>query len=232
MRNPICLILLIILAVAFVYPVSAVLVFSDNFDRQELGLDWNIVRNTWTIETGELNAEGVDGLLTSSQYYVDVSIEVKVRIIDDGDIPSNWMGLIARATHPNDDCWTSGYLVYFRHDGRIELYTYEDNIIAWSQTDIIPDDFVTIRASFIGSNVQVYVNGVRYINVDHSRYSDGYFSLKSQVDHGHFDDVIIENPLSHVIPEPSPLITSLLFLAVFAAYALIHYKKPLFQRRT
>jgi len=202
---------------------------SDNFEREELGSDWTIIRNTWTIETGELNAEGVDGLLSSGQYFTNASIEVKVKIIDDGGNPTEWMGFIARAANPNDDCWTSGYLVYLRNNGSIELYTYVDNVIAAEQTDATPDDFVTISAYFNGSNIQVFVNGVLYIDVEDNRYSAGYFSLKNQVAHGHFDDVLVENPPVipnfNVVPEPAPIIISLLILAAFASYGLIKHKK-------
>jgi len=65
------------------------------------------------------------------------------------------------------------------------------------------------------------------LNVNHDRYSSGYFSLKNYVAKGHFDDVIVENPLPrNVVPEPAPIIISLLFVAVFATYALIRHKKP------
>ncbi|MCK4435100.1 hypothetical protein KAU92_06380, partial [Candidatus Bathyarchaeota archaeon] len=86
---------------------------------------------------------------------------------------------------------------------------------------------------FSGQNIKVYVNNQLYIDVNDSRFSAGYFSLKNYVTESRFDDVIVDNSIPpHVVPEPTPLIASLLFLAVFAAYALIRYKKPLFQRRT
>ena len=220
--------LLLILA----FPVNALVLISDNFERQELGTDWTVVIQTWSIEEGELKAEGVDALLSSGQYCGDASIEVKAKIIDYGPGTNYWVGLIARATNPNDDCWTSGYLVYLRYDGRIELYTYEDSVIAWAQTGITPEEFVTIKATFIGSIIKVYVNGFLYLDIDHNRYSGGYFSLKSYVAEAHFDDVLVENPVpSNAVPEPAPIIISLLFAAVFAAYVLVRYRKPSLETR-
>lgn len=230
MRKSIGLVSLIILALASVFPVSALLVFSDDFERQEVGPDWTVVKEALTIENGELNAEGIGALLSSGDYYTDFSVEVKAKIIDYGPSAEYWVGLIARATNPIDDCWASGYLVYLRYDGRIELFTYEDAVIAWAQTDITPDNFVTIVASFNGTNIRVYVNGELYINVNHSRYSAGYFSLKNYVAHAHFDDVLVENPPEipnfNVVPEPASIIISLLLIGAFATYGLIRYKKP------
>ena len=232
MHKLIGLITFMVLALAFIQPAVAALVFSDDFEREEIGSDWTTVAQTWSIQGGELVAEGANGRLASGRYYENFSVEVKMKIVDYGVGPNYWAGIIARATNPLDDCWQSGYLVYLRYNGFVELYTKLDGVIAQADTGVTPNDFVTIIASFTGSNIQVYVNGILYIDVDHGRYSDGYFSLKNYVAEAHFDDVIIENPLpSNVVPEPAPIIISLLFAAVFAAYVLVRYRKPSFNRR-
>jgi len=233
MRKFIGLILLVALMFVVVRPINALIIFSDDFERQELGSDWTVIRKIWTIESGELRAEDVEGLLASDQYLVDFSVQVRMKIVESAGYRRDWVGIVARMTESTDDIWDSGYLVYLREDGRIELYTCVDDIIASALTGVDTSNFVTVRADFSGSNIKVYVNNQLYIDVQDSRYSAGYLSLKNYVTEGRFDDVTIDNPIPpHVIPEPTPLITSLLFLAVFAAYALIHYKKPLFQRRT
>jgi len=217
------------LLAATAYPVNALVIFSDDFKREELGLDWTVVKGIWTIESYELNAEGVDGLLASGLYLTDFSVQVRMKIVESAGPARDWVGIVARATNPNDDIWTSRYLVYLREDGRIELYTLVDGVIASAYTEVDTSRFVTVRADFLGSNIKVYVNDVLYINVDDSRFSAGYFSLKNYVTEGRFDDVIVENPVPpppNVVPEPAPIIISLLFVAVFATYALIRHKKP------
>ena len=221
---------LCLLLAATAYPVNALEIFSDEFEREELGLDWTVVKGIWTIESYELNAEGVGGLLASGLYLTDFSVQASMKIVESAGQYSDWVGIIARATNPNDDIWTSGYLVYLREDGRIELYTVVDGKIASANTEADTSSFVTVRADFSGSNIKVYVNDVLYIDADDSLYSAGYFSLKNYVTEGHFDDVIVENPIPrppNVVPEPAPIIITLLFVAVFATYALIRHKKPL-----
>jgi len=225
---------LCLLLAATAYPVNALEIFSDEFDREELGSDWIAVKGIWTIESWELNAEGVGGLLASGLYLTDFSVQVSMKIVESAGEYRDWVGIVARATNPNDDIWTSGYLVYLREDGRIELYTLVDGKIASAYTEVDTSSFVTVRADFLGSNIKVYVNDVLYINVDDSRYSAGYFSLKNYVTEGRFDDVTVENPVPlppNVVPEPAPVIISLLFVAVFATYALIRHRKPSFERR-
>ena len=233
MRKFIGLILLVTLMFAVARPINALIVFSDDFERQELGSDWTVIKNTWTIESGELRAGDIEGLLASGQFLVDFSVQVRMRIVESAGQYRDWVGIVVRTTESTDDIWDSGYLVYLREDGRIELYTRVDGIIASACTGVDTSNFVTVRADFSGQNIKVYVNSQLCIDVNDSRYSAGYFSLKNYVTEGRFDDVIVDNSIPpHVIPEPTPLIASLLFLAVFAAYALIHYKKPLFPRRT
>ena len=221
--------LLCLLLAATAYPVNALEIFSDEFEREELGLDWTVVKGIWTIESYELNAEGVGGLLASGLYLTDFSVQVRMKIVESAGPGCDWVGIVARATNPNDDAWDSGYLVYLRENGRIELYTYADKIIKVVHTGVDTSSFVTVRADFLGSNIKVYVNDVLYLDADDSRFSAGYFSLKNYVTEGHFDDVIVEDPVPlprNVIPEPAPIIISLLFVAVFATYALIRHKKP------
>ena len=224
---------LCLLLAATAYPVNALVIFSDEFERKELGLDWAVVKGIWTIESGELNADGVEGLLASGLYLTDFSVQVSMKIVESAGQYYDWVGIVARATNPNDDIWTSGYLVYLREDGRIELYTLVDGTIASANTGVDTSSFVTVRADFFGSNIKVYVKDVLYIDADDSRYSAGYFSLKNYVTQGHFDDVIVENPVPlppNVVPEPAPIIISLLFIAVFATYALIRHRKPSFEK--
>lgn len=220
-----------LLLAAIAYPVNALVIFSDDFEREELGSDWTVIKGIWTIESGELKAEGVDGLLTSDLYLADFSVETRMKIVE-SHVGADWVGIIGRATNPDDDAWNSGYLVYLREDGRIELYTYADKVIASACTEVDTSSFVTVRADFFGSNIKVYVNNVLYLDVVDSRYSAGYFSLKNYVTEGRFDDVLVENPLpTHVIPEPASVVISLLFITAFGTYALIRYRKPTFKRR-
>ncbi|MCK4320885.1 hypothetical protein KAW11_04635, partial [Candidatus Bathyarchaeota archaeon] len=133
MRKLISLTLLLMLALVVISPVNAFTVFSDDFERQELGSDWNVVKGAWTIESGELSATGIEALLASGQFLVDFSVQVRMKIVKSAGEGCDWM-IVARATNPADDIWDSGYLVYLREDGRIELYTLVDGIIASAST--------------------------------------------------------------------------------------------------
>ena len=231
MRRLISLTLLFVLTLAAISPVNALTIFSDDFERQELGSDWNVVKGSWTIESGELVGTGVQALVASGQFLVDFSVQVRMKIVEYTGQSYDWGGIVARTTNPADDIWDSGYLVYLREDGCIELYAF-DELIALAHTGADTSDFVTVRADFFGTNIKVYVDGMLYINVDDDQYSAGYLSLKCYFTKCHFDDVLVENPLPpHVIPEPAPVVISLLFITVFGTYALIRYRKPLFERR-
>ena len=231
MRKLISLTLLLMLALVVISPVNAFTVFSDDFERQELGSDWNVVKGAWTIESGELSATGIEALVASGQFLVDFSVQVRMKIAESAGV-YDWIGIVARTTNPADDVWDSGYLVYLREDGRIELYTLADGIIASANTGADTSDFVTVKADFFGTCIKVYVDGTLYINADDDRYSAGYFSLKCYVTEGRFDDVLVENSIPpHVIPEPASVVISLLFITAFGTYALIRYRKPTFKRR-
>jgi len=229
MRKLVMFILLATLAFAFIYPINAVIFLSDDFERSDIGSDWNVVRGTWSIDSGELKGDGVDSLLASGLHLTDFSVEVRMKIVTSGGQYRDWVGIVARATNPNDDIWTSGYLVYLREDGRIELYTAADGKLATANTGVDTSKFVTVRAYFNGSNIKVYVNSILFIDVEDNRYSAGYFSLENYVTEGRFDDVLVENPPEippfNVVPEPAPVIISLLLIATFAIYGFIRHKK-------
>jgi hypothetical protein len=167
--------------------------FSDTFTSGAAG--WRPYAGTWAVEAGEYSqgstvrtvaSSGIDG-----RRWANFVAEFRVRILDDGGDSTNWAGIHLHKVAPSDPITTSGYVLYYRNNGRLELYNREGGVVAWTESGLRPDVWRNVRVDVKGFHLRVYVDGIKFLDWSdpNRRWDRGYTDLVTYGAHAHFDDV-------------------------------------------
>lgn len=230
MRKITCLFLFIMLVFTVVFPARAAIVFSDNFNRPDgsLGSDWTVVSGAWTIENGEasqsnasqsdidlLRAHSVAGDSSLSSF----AITAKVKIIEG-------MGAIILFRYVDAKNW---YEAFIRQDIDVAVISkYEAGKIIWINSTKFTCEkgvWYKLKVEAFGDLLRFYVDDTLILKAKDSTFTQGKIGLGALFAHVHFDDVEVDNPGGfNVVPEPTPLVVSMLLIAGLFSYMLIRRK--------
>lgn len=153
----------------------------------------------WTINSlGVLswptNTESTIPFYSNQQTSSDFIAEFDVRI-PSALTTSDWGGFQFRKTSAAASPFTSGYTVFLRKNGRVELYNaYSGTILGYYQlsgTDVA-SDWQRIRVVASGTTIQVYINGTRRINYSGATsFFGNYTSFYAYRSQAQFDNLVI-----------------------------------------
>jgi len=148
-------------------------VFSDGFDSVS-DSQWVPYSGTWTISGSAYNQTTANcgpGCIIpamtaiSGRTWGDMVAEFTVKITDNGGNSQNWAGLAFHKTNQADGLLVSGYLVFLRSDGTLELLESSLGQLDQMSTGLGP--FNTPRRIRIETNqryVRVFVDGILFID--------------------------------------------------------------------
>jgi hypothetical protein len=102
-----------------------------------------------------------------------------IRIDNAGD-QTLWGGFTFRKQTPTSDTFSSGYTVYYRSNGQLELYDSTVGVIYVASAPI-PNVYRNVRVTTVGNRIRVWVDGIQKIDWTDagSHYSWGYVHLSS-----------------------------------------------------
>lgn len=229
MRKVVSLLALVSLVFCFMSPVTAIVVFSDDFSGGDLS-QWTVVSGTWAIESGELSGTGTSwtNIVAGDINWDNYILEVKVKPI------SRYSGLDSTIHAPGilarykDE---SNFLMLYLRQGGTTICLGRKLAGVWSE--IMRVDFAwsnnkwyVLKLEVDGLTAVAYVNGTYLFTASiPSDLANGKIGVEAYNSHAHFDNVIVLNPDFHVIPEPATVIVSVLSVAALATYLLIR-KRP------
>ena len=172
--------------------------YAANFD--DLVLDsWDNSTNWIITNNGALRYNNLDGSSPLTPKNANISqtntiAEFEIRITDvlNNDL-TNWGGFQFRKISSTDDPFTSGYTVFLRKDGGIQLYRPGTNgDLGTIQLQGDPEKWQKISIYMSGSTIRVYVNGIKAIDVVDNMYSAGkFFGFFSYQSKSEFDNLRI-----------------------------------------
>ena len=172
--------------------------FTDNFDDGDIHdgvpVDWETNSSDWDAIGGTLNYtnRATSWCANPRDKVVDFEADFDLMITNYGSQQSNWAALAFRKTNHTDWYATSGYMIYYRYDGRIELYK-PGIVLAATNTGKTPDVWRHVKIKTLGDNIKVYVDGVLELDHDDSSYSGEYFSFNMGGVHASFDNFTINS---------------------------------------
>lgn len=226
MRKIICLFLFIMLVFTVVLPAKAAIVFSDNFNRPDgsLGSDWTVVSGTWTIESGEASQSDVSLLRAHSvagdPTWTSIAIRVKVKIVEG-------LGAIVLFRYADSKNW---YEAFIRQDIDVAVISrYEAGKINWIAAVPFTSElgvWYELKVEALGNLIRFYVDNVLIAEAVDSTFASGKVGIGALDAHVQFDDLEVANPSFNVVPEPMPLIISIVLIAGLASYMLIR-RRPI-----
>jgi len=183
------------------YTTGSFTSFSDNCNDGSLD-GWTSVGSNVAIETGELSCSGYpsNSAGPTSLVLSDFTLEYDMKIINNSGTTETYF----RA----DDITKivpNGYMFSFRSDSStIALYKFVNNAWRSLKSTTFPHNlnkWHRIKIMAVGSTIQVYVDGIKYIDVTDATYLTGKVRLGSWEDpnfgwtneHVHFDNVQIND---------------------------------------
>ncbi|MHB8964006.1 MAG: chitobiase/beta-hexosaminidase C-terminal domain-containing protein [Saccharofermentanales bacterium] len=182
----------------FDYPT----VFSDYYAMPEVtDSRWTKNTGTWMIESGEFSQSNQalsNAMATMSDSpFTNNTIRFKLKIVSDNGDSGNWAGVTFRKTNPSDNYTNSGYLLFLRNNGNLQLLkggAYQ-TILATYSSGQAPSSLVPIKVVLNGNNIKVYWNEETspVIDVNDSAFTSGYVDLINYQTHSHYDDIVIQN---------------------------------------
>lgn len=160
---------------------------------------WSFYGAGWT-RSGVLHAEGKAKSLSVAalDYYLfqDLTLEFDVRVTN----ATGWAGMSFRRSLPESYNNESGYTVFLRHNGQIQLYDSDEGTITASASTGNPGGLMkSVRVEASGNHIEVWVDGILYL--DHLDLinpitTPGYVGLmKATPTSAEYDNV-------RVVPEP------------------------------
>jgi transcriptional regulator with XRE-family HTH domain len=112
------------------------------------------------------------------------SVECKVKIIDDGGNPDNWVGVKLRGYYTEAEDIGNGYLVHLRSNGIVEIYTRRDPIAISRKMEgrDTQNEWWHIRVDIVESTIQVWINSELLISqIDKTIGVEGYVYVHSHL---------------------------------------------------
>jgi hypothetical protein len=131
---------------------------SDGFAGTE-GLTWEAQRGDWSLRDGVYHAAGTGETFLKGAVFGDVDAQVGLRM-SDPLIAADWAGLVLTA-EPSG-LWGSGYLIYLRLSGVVELYRGGKTLAAaasGAEADLAAGRWVRLGVRTAGKHITVSVNG-------------------------------------------------------------------------
>jgi len=209
----------------FVASVRAVLVFYDDFERPDgaLGSDWTVVSGDWGIESGESSQNNTDLLrahtVAGDSSLTNFVVEAKAKIVDG-------LGVIVLFRYVDSKNW---YEAFIRQDIDVAVISrFENGKINWiaSKTFVCETDtWYLLKVEAFSDLIRFYVNDQLVLEATDSTFTNGKVGIGSLDAHAHFDYIQVNNPSFNVVPEPEPLITSVILVAAFVSYMLLRQSK-------
>ena len=216
----------------------AVQVFYDNFSGGTLD-DWTELSGSWSIENEELCQSVVDYSYTRGQIAIkdlareDLSVETDVEFVELD--PNGWAyaGFAIRYLDENTFYWivlkqTADENGLPNSNLRLELRSKFNYLVVIDMGFVGElNTFYRVKAHVEGDSFKIYVNDVLKIEyVDTTFGNAGSVLMWTGRCKANFDNVIVLNPGSmNVVPEPVPLVISVLFVATVAMYTLIRRRQ-------
>ena len=174
-------------------------IFSDGFDGGDS--QWQPLSGSWNIGSSSYNQASTLGASTSSiigKRLANFSAEFTVQITSDPNDPGglNWVGMTIRKNNQSDKFGGiySGYLLYYRANGAIELFNNIDGVLATANTGLVPTAQPRrVRIDATGNNLKVFVDGTKFIDWTDPklRRTAGFFDLTTFSAAASFRDVNI-----------------------------------------
>ncbi|MFT4029260.1 MAG: hypothetical protein QM675_05235 [Protaetiibacter sp.] len=182
-------------------PAQAVTVGNNFFDDFSGGsASWQPLSGTWAIEGSEYSqgtasgGEAVSALI--DKRFGDAIYDLDLRLIDNGGSSTNtWAGLVFKRMGQSDGPFGSGFTVFVRSNGVVELYKVNATLASVS-TGLSMTTTRHLRVVVSGANIQVYLNNeaTPRINLNDSTFASGYAALTTFSSHWHFDNVRVTAP--------------------------------------
>lgn len=177
------------------------LLFEDSFDGPDLG-SWaksSVNPDSVAVANGELsigsgNVEA--SVFLPGKTFSDFVMEFDMKFATAGD----WAGVELRKTNPDDNFWTSGYLVYFRPDGAIIMMTNDASgfrvVAETAAPGLTFSEMTRVRIETKGNYIKVAAGdySVEYTDNSSAPYLTGYIGLHTTNQETHFDNMkIVQN---------------------------------------
>ena len=157
--------------------------------------NWTIASGSWTIDSSLESLYHADKTSTGSitvntRTFKDFEMETDL-ILRDG----NWAGIQFRKNQLNDGPFASGYTAFLRSNGSLSLYSASAGTLFQSDETAVynvTNMQMTLKVKACGTNLTVSLNGIDFIQIADSGYTNGYCGLVSREAKAIFDDVSIK----------------------------------------
>ncbi len=170
---------------------AAELLFEDDFDDNDIS-DW-YVGGGWGLGSGTLDKTTATGGTVGYTGATFTDFQASFRAIITSTPNSNWIGLQFRKDEADDLHWQSGYMVYYRGNGGLDLYEAGVGVIASTATGKTLDVWreVVVRAE--GSQISVWVDGELELVHTDGTFTGGYLGFRGHNVLASFDDLKVES---------------------------------------
>ena len=175
-------------------PEDPRLLFSDRLASRDLTQFWFV--GGYSLDAGNkalnLGHPGEHAqAIVQGVYVADLVVEASVRILDSSEADGQgWAGLLMRGFGLGAN---TGYLVYVRARGEVELLTLDHKRIdLMSVRDMNPDRWVRIRSRLEGTTIEVVVDDMEPVKLSSAYYvGPGVVLLQSYHASSQFRDISI-----------------------------------------
>lgn len=148
------------------------IVYTDSFDKDSsdayisTGAGVSVADGRLSV-TGD-GVVGLDGhIWYNGTYEVDIDVSGK----------SEWAGIQFCKPTPTAQRDESGYMLYVRANGSVELYTGKNGVIGSGKVTLGDDKTVSLKVVTADGLITVYANGTELFKTEHSDFTYGYFSF-------------------------------------------------------
>jgi len=177
------------LKIAEFFNTSNEKVWADNFDDGSIDdsdpMIWS-KSGMWTINHGILKSTNTAYLGNHNAEVQNFKFDIALRIVNDYSNIANWAGVHFGSTSNN--IFNSGYLIYYRENGEINLYHEGSNLFSVF-TGLVPNVWRHLSISVDGTKIEVFIDGQRFIDYSLSEpVPSGFVSLNSYQADTEYDD--------------------------------------------
>lgn len=219
-------IMLFILTISY-FTVSAqgMIVFSDDFNRADgpIDGDWNVVFGSWTVEENECvqtdTRWGRIHAVAGDSSWDNFVITAKAKIVEG-------LGVILFFRYVDTQNW---YEAFIRQDiNKAVISKREASEIRWIATTPFECELGTcyrLRVEVYGTLIRFYINDALVLEATDTAFTSGKIGLGALKAHITVDDVEVNNVIpTNVVPEPGPLVASIIFITALASYMIFRRK--------
>ncbi|MCD9023749.1 hypothetical protein [Cohnella silvisoli] len=171
--------------------------FYDTFDAGNG--NWSEFSGSWSVSGGSY----IQSTTTNGTYFTgikdkrwgDATYDFDLKVVNNGGSNLSWAGLQFKKMIASDNPFESGFMLYIRANGSVELYKVNKVLISAS-TGIDFSTFRHVRVVNSGANIKVYVNNETTPRIDYNdaTFASGYAGLVVSTSSWHFDNVSVSGP--------------------------------------